>query len=220
MVPMTPRPATVAHPQFDAPVRHLTLNDAINIVLADSEVVRVFTGVTVTTSGRTIFDAPITNTTIEEQRAVFDPNLRFNNVWNQIELARLELQTGTILQEHNVVVFEERFRSIGPLGPCCKDGCYPRSLPPSASVVRYEGGDLPSEDYFDLEDPVEILDNQKSDPSEVDQDDNIDMDTDVEFQKIDDYQEGERSDEEIDEILDKRSAIRTFSDFLKLKMRR
>ena len=70
------------------------------------------------------------------------------------ELARLELQTGTILQEHNVVFFEERFRSIGPLGRCGKDACYPRSQPPSTSVMRYEEGTQPSEEYFDLEDPV------------------------------------------------------------------
>ena len=84
-VPLTPRPATVADPQFDAPPRRLTLNDAINITLANSEVVRVLSGVTASTSGRTIYDVAITNTTIDQQRAAFDPNLRLNNTWNQIE---------------------------------------------------------------------------------------------------------------------------------------
>ena len=84
-VPLTPRPATVTDPQFDAPPRYLTLNDAINITMANSEVVRVLSGVTASTSGRTIYDVAITNTTIDQQRAAFDPNLRLNNAWNQIE---------------------------------------------------------------------------------------------------------------------------------------
>jgi len=132
------------------------------------------------------------------------------------ELARLELQTGTILQEHNVVFFEERFRSIGPLGRLGEEKCYPRSQPPSASVARYEGGDQPSEEYFDLEDPVD----KDSTPVELDDDNEIDMDTEVEFQKIDENQDGEMSDEEIDKLLEKKSALRTFSDFLKTKLRR
>ena len=84
-VPQTPRPPTVADPQFDAQPRNLTLNEAINITLANSEVVRVLSGVTASTSGRTIYDVAITNTTIDQQKGVFDPTLRFNNVWNQVE---------------------------------------------------------------------------------------------------------------------------------------
>jgi len=133
------------------------------------------------------------------------------------EIARLELETGTILQTHNVVFFEERFRSIGPMGRLGEEKCYPRSQPPSASVARYEGGDKPSEEYFDLEDPVQ----QSSAPVELEDDDrDVDMDTDVEFQKLDEDQDGEMSDEEIDKLLEKKSALRTFSDFLKMKMRR
>lgn len=86
-VPVTPRPATVTDPQFDYPESYLTLNDTINITLTNSAVVRVLGGVTASTSGRTIYDAAITNTTIDGQRAAFDPNLRLNNVWNQTENA-------------------------------------------------------------------------------------------------------------------------------------
>lgn len=133
------------------------------------------------------------------------------------ELARLELQTGTILQEHNVVFFEERFRSVGPLGRLGDEKCYPRSQPPSSTVARYEGGDQPSEEYFDLDDPMAKKKNALEDDDRVN---DVDMDTDVEFQKVDENQDGEMSDEEIDKLLEKRSALRTFSDFLKTKLRR
>ena len=42
-------------------------------------------GSSASTSGRTIYDAAITNTTIDQQKGVFDPTLRFNNIWNQVE---------------------------------------------------------------------------------------------------------------------------------------
>ncbi len=133
------------------------------------------------------------------------------------ELAQLELQTGTILQEHNVVFYEERFRSIGPLGRMADDVCYPRSQRASPTVQRYEGGDKPSQQYLNLEDPVI----KKTNDSEADdRDEPIDMDTDVEFQKIDQDQDGEMSDEEIDKLLEKKNALRTFSDYLKTKFRR
>ena len=133
------------------------------------------------------------------------------------EIARLELQTGTILQEHNVVFFEERFRSIGPMGRCGKDKCYPRSNPVLSSVNRYEGGSQPSEEYFQLEDPVT---RKKPADSDAESGKDVDMDLDVEFEKIDKNQDGEMSDEEIEKLLEKKSALRTFSDFLKTQLRR
>lgn len=83
--PQTPRPATVSKPQFDAPTRKLSLQEAINIALRNSEVVRVLSGVTASTSGRTIYDVAITNTTIDRERATFDPQLRANQTWNRDE---------------------------------------------------------------------------------------------------------------------------------------
>ncbi|MCO8120989.1 TolC family protein [Stieleria sp. TO1_6] len=132
------------------------------------------------------------------------------------EIANLELQTGTILQSHNVVFFEERFRSIGPLGRLGEEKCYPRAQPPSASVTRYDGGEQPSEEYFNLEDPVSRKQVSGSDADDLD----VDMDTDAEFQKLEQNQDGPRSDAEIDELLERKSALRTFSDFLKAKLRR
>lgn len=133
------------------------------------------------------------------------------------ELARLELQTGTILQEHNVFFFEERFRSIGPMGRLGEEKCYPRSQPPSASVGRYEDGMRPSEEYFDLADPVAKT---RGADREEGKGEPMDLDEDVQFEKVDENQDGEMSDEEIDKLLEKRSALRTFSDFLKAKLRR
>ena len=121
------------------------------------------------------------------------------------ELARLEFQTGTILQNHGIVFFEERFRSIGPLGRIGEDRCYPRSQPPSPNVERYEGGTRPSEEYFDLENPI----NKKKDPVRLGEDmGEIDMDQEVEFQKVDENMDGEISDEEIDKILEEPKGMR------------
>ncbi len=129
------------------------------------------------------------------------------------ELARLELQTGTILQSHNVVFFEERFRSIGPMGRLGEDECYPRSLPPSASVTRYEGGARPSEENFDLEDPVA---SKQSGAEGIKDTAPIDLDEKVEFQKVEsDEREGTKTDEEIDKILEAPKSSSRLLDFLK-----
>lgn len=80
------RPATVSDPRNETPTRPLTLNDALNIALQNSEVVRVLTGFTASTSGRTIYDVAITNTFIDQERATFDPQLRANNGWNATKL--------------------------------------------------------------------------------------------------------------------------------------
>lgn len=129
------------------------------------------------------------------------------------ELARLEFQTGTILQSHNVVFFEERFRSIGPLGRLGDDECYPRSLPPSSSVARYDGGTRPSEDNFDLEEPVagRIPGNAGTEEKAP-----INFDEKAEFQKVEgDKREGLKTDEEIDKILEEPKSSSRLLDFLK-----
>ena len=133
------------------------------------------------------------------------------------EIAQLELQTGTILQSHNVFFFEERFRSIGPLGRLGEEQCYPRAQPPSPSVGRYEGGTNPSEEYFDLDDPT-----ASGIPSEaVAPGVEIDLDTELEFNRIDQDQDGEMSDQEIDRLLEGRSSNRrTFGDLIRNAFRR
>jgi outer membrane protein TolC len=65
------------------------------------------------------------------------------------QLAVLEQETGTILESHGVVMQEERFRNVGPLGHWHRQ-CYPARTPPSENADRYEGGDRPAEEAFDL----------------------------------------------------------------------
>ncbi|MAT72373.1 MAG: hypothetical protein CMJ58_22955 [Planctomycetaceae bacterium] len=73
------------------------------------------------------------------------------------ELANLQLQTGTILETHGVYFYEERFRSLGPLGCVGNGACYPRAQPPSGNEDLYPEGDEPSEEFFDLADPLQQL---------------------------------------------------------------
>lgn len=82
---MMPRPPTVTDRQLDKPIRYLSLSEAINTSLANSDVIRVLTGVTATSSGRTVYDVAITNTQIDQQRATFDPTLRVNQAWSNDE---------------------------------------------------------------------------------------------------------------------------------------
>src|SRR3954454_14372827 len=61
-VPQLPPPVTVSDPQN--PVKTpLSLDEAVRIALVNTKVVRILIGVTATFSGRTIYDAAITNTT-------------------------------------------------------------------------------------------------------------------------------------------------------------
>ncbi len=80
-----PRPATVSDPQTDLPPRNLSLNEAIALGLANSEVVRVLAGASAVSSGRTVYDAAISNTQIDQQRARFDPAVRAEHFWNSSE---------------------------------------------------------------------------------------------------------------------------------------
>ncbi len=78
------------------------------------------------------------------------------------ELARLERETGTILEAHGIAFVEERYGSLGPLGRLAVAQAYPRAAQPTASRVdRYGVGEGPSEQFFDLSDP---LDYQQADP--------------------------------------------------------
>ena len=72
-----------------------------------------------------------------------------------IELANLEALTGTILETHGVRFYEERFRAIGPFTRLLPDRAYPRAMPPTPNAPMYPGGDQPSENSFDLRDPIQ-----------------------------------------------------------------
>jgi outer membrane protein TolC len=70
-----------------------------------------------------------------------------------VALATLEREAGTILETHGLVFVEERFRAAGPL--LCCDRLYPLAQPPVGSPQAYPGTGEPSENSFDLKNPVE-----------------------------------------------------------------
>jgi hypothetical protein len=70
-----------------------------------------------------------------------------------VDLATLERRTGTILETHGLVFYEERIRSAGPLGILGPGRLYPSALPPAGSPRRYPGTEEPSENAFDLKNP-------------------------------------------------------------------
>jgi outer membrane protein TolC len=84
-IPEISPPPTVSDPQPDLPERNLSLDEAIRIGLANSQVVRVLAGATAVSSGQTIYDPAITNTIIDQQQARFDPNLNVQNTWQRSE---------------------------------------------------------------------------------------------------------------------------------------
>jgi outer membrane protein TolC len=78
------------------------------------------------------------------------------------QLATLERQTGTILETHAVVFYEERYGAIGPLGRFCDEVCYPLDMRPSDNTDRYPVGDEPSEDFFDLQQPGNLREKMRN----------------------------------------------------------
>jgi outer membrane protein TolC len=83
-LPAVPAPPTVPHHLEREPLP-LSLDEAIRIALANSEVVRVLTGAGATSSGSTIYDPAVANTQIDQARARFDPNVQLQNDFDRIE---------------------------------------------------------------------------------------------------------------------------------------
>ncbi len=72
------------------------------------------------------------------------------------ELAALQLETGTILEDHGILFYEEQFLSKGP-GLPRNTPPYPSSTPVGENAPRYPEGDRPAEDTFDLRAPLPDL---------------------------------------------------------------
>ena len=86
-IPPVPPPETVSNRvPTDVPLRELSLDQAIRIALANSQVVRVLAGATVVSSGQTIYDPAISNTQIDQARAVFDPVVNVDNAFSRSEV--------------------------------------------------------------------------------------------------------------------------------------
>jgi outer membrane protein TolC len=78
------RPKTIRDDDTDRAEAPLPLDEAIRISLQNTDVVRVLTGVSASSSGSTVYDAAITQTQIEQAASIFDPTLNstttfFNN---------------------------------------------------------------------------------------------------------------------------------------------
>lgn len=84
-MPAATAPSTVSRPIADLEERPLALDGAIRSSLRNLDVVRVLSGITASNSGRSIYDVAITNTTVDQQQARFDPVLSVNNDWSLTE---------------------------------------------------------------------------------------------------------------------------------------
>ncbi|MEX0939159.1 MAG: TolC family protein [Pirellulales bacterium] len=84
-IPDLPPPETVSTFEETRPEQPLSLDEAIRIALANSEVIRVLAGVGAASSGTTIYDPAIASTAIDQQRARFDPTLDIQNNFNRFE---------------------------------------------------------------------------------------------------------------------------------------
>lgn len=84
-IPVSTPPRTVSRPRPETEPWQLSLDEAIRIALANSEVVRILAGTSAVVTGSTIYDPAITNTTIDQEQAIFDPVLTVDNAFNQFE---------------------------------------------------------------------------------------------------------------------------------------
>jgi outer membrane protein TolC len=84
--PSSPPPTVTVGPTGGE--RLFSLDDAIRTSLENARVIRLLAGITAVTSGRTIYDPAVTNTTIDQALGRFDPFLTVNNNWDRIEQPR------------------------------------------------------------------------------------------------------------------------------------
>ena len=87
-------PVTVASDDADLSVRLLPLDEAIRIALQNAEVIRVLTGVSATSSGRTIYDTAVATTPIDEAVGRFDPVFSANSDWRKTRTPGTRIDPG------------------------------------------------------------------------------------------------------------------------------
>ena len=85
-------PPTVTDPPVTQEQR-ISLDEAIRIAIENAEVVRVLTGFSASTSGRTIYDVATSNTAIDESHATFDPNVNVTTNLGKSDLPGAILNT-------------------------------------------------------------------------------------------------------------------------------
>lgn len=80
-----PAPVTVATRDAADPERFVSLDEAIQMALQHSDVIRVLTGVSASSSGQTIYDTAIATTPIDQAKARFDPVFSANSSFRHNE---------------------------------------------------------------------------------------------------------------------------------------
>ncbi|OHB81310.1 MAG: hypothetical protein A2V98_00755 [Planctomycetes bacterium RBG_16_64_12] len=70
------------------------------------------------------------------------------------QLAVLQEQMGTILEEHGIRFTEDPYCSIGPMGRLACGRWYPSDGRPGPNEEHYERGSVPAMEAFDLEEPA------------------------------------------------------------------
>jgi len=83
-------PVTVATRDAADPERFVSLDEAIQMALQHSEVIRVLTGVSAVSSGQTIYDTAIATTPIDQAKARFDPVFSANSSFRHNETPFLD----------------------------------------------------------------------------------------------------------------------------------
>ena len=94
--PAGPEPVTVATQEMAATERYLSLDECLKTALANTEVIRVLTGVGATASGRTIYDTAIAVAPIDVAKGRFDPVFQANTAFRRNEFPYLNGADGTI----------------------------------------------------------------------------------------------------------------------------
>lgn len=84
-IPENVPPRTVSDPRPGTVDWQLSLDDAIRIALENARAIRVLAGTTAVASGQTIYDPAITNTTIDQAQARFDPTLSHTSTWDRLD---------------------------------------------------------------------------------------------------------------------------------------
>ncbi len=78
-------PVTVASPEIVGNERYLPLDEAINLALQHSEVIRVLAGTSAVSSGQTIYDTAIATSAIDQAIGRFDPVFSANSIFRRNE---------------------------------------------------------------------------------------------------------------------------------------
>lgn len=139
--PPSSPPPTVSRPP-DGDIRYFALDDAIRTSLGNARVVRLLAGVTAVSSGQTIYDTAIANTTIDQALGRFDPAIAINNNWDYIDLPNAQFDpvtgariTGNPLDQYRMNMALTKQNPLGgqwQLGVNVNEQRFPHSaIPPS-----------------------------------------------------------------------------------------